>query len=105
MVAARMPTAIDSPLTASSATPHAPLMVAARMSTAMDSPLTASSATPHALFDGSGAYADRHLLALDRELRRAARHLDSGGAMSTTSFALHLRSLSQNNDRQPIAVT
>ena len=26
-------------------------------------------------------------------------------AMSTTSFALHLRSLIQNNDRQPIAVT
>ena len=80
-------------------------MVAARMPTAMDSPLIASSATPHALFDGSGAYADRHLLALDRELRRAARHFDSGGAMSTTSFALHLRSLSQNNDKQPIAVT
>jgi hypothetical protein len=40
-------------------------------------------------------YADHHGLALDRELRRAARYFDGGGAISTTSFALHLRSLSQ----------
>jgi hypothetical protein len=40
-------------------------------------------------------YADHHGLALDRELRRAARYFDGGGAISTTSFALHLCSLSQ----------
>ena len=30
--------------------------------------------------DGSGAYVDRHGLALDRELRRAARPFDGSGA-------------------------
>ena len=96
-------------------------MVAARMSTALDPGLALdrelrSAANP---FDGSDAHVDRyglalgrelhhaalllmvaeyanhHGLALDRELRRAARYFDGGGAISTTSFALHLRSLSQ----------